>query len=313
MKKFSKKIVLCGMTALLAAALMSCKDDDGPTPPPPTDRPSWLLEDAEFPFPGEEYEYEVGELSGNLIDNGDADGGEAETGAVEYKAESGCTVEYVDGGVSGKCCLVKQGGTGSWQEFYYDVTKFYGQGKSYLLSFDVKANPDAALVTDALGAAGKSNEQPLSVSYAVYSGDVKDWANRTGNEHYDFDDEGKPTGYWKKPIVSPWGGPFSTSEYFTEALKDKGVEVELAGDVPLVTENWTHYDYVISTEDIESIINNTGLYVMQVAFSMGPQAVGGYSYMLDNITFRDLNIEVERLGQTAFATTGEEEGGEGAE
>lgn len=326
MKKFSKKIVLCGMTVLFAAALISC--DDGstkskPRPPKPQgQRPSWLLEDAEFPFPGEDFDYEVGELSGNLISDGNADDGEAETGAVEYKTETGCTVSKVDGGASGQCLKVVQGGTGTWQEFYFDVTKFYGQGKSYLLSFKVKADPDAE--TTVFSAATEKNpavffaskEQALSVSYTVYSGDVKNWANNTeGCEHYDFE-EG-PKGYWGTAIVGPWGGPFCADEYYSEELKNKGEDVELSDSTPLVTSEWKQYDYVISSADIESIVNNTGVYQMLVAFSMGANAGGGYSYLLDDIVFKDLNIEVERLGQTAFATTGEDEGGdeggEGAE
>ena len=312
----------------IAALVTACPDPNpnpdpgqGPVPMygPPVPVVPWVIEDVEFPFPGEDFEYEVGELSGNLISDGNADDGEAETGAVEYKTETGCTVEKVDGGASGQCLKVVQAGTGAWQEFYFDVTKFYGQGKSYLLSFKVKADPDAeTTVFDAANNVNfASKDQALSVSYTVYSGDVKNWANNTeGCEHYDFEDG--PKGFWGTAIVSPWGGPFCADEYYSEGLNAAGEDVALsANNTPLVTSEWKQYDYVISYADIESIVNDTGVYQMLVAFSMGPSAGGGYSYLLDDIVFKDLNIEVERLGQTAFATTGEDEGGdeggEGAE
>lgn len=296
------------MTALIAAALISCSDNGGGhedpvNPPDPNngERPNWIIEEAEWPFEIEDNT--VGEVSGNLVLNGDADGGTAEKVSCTFGGESGVQTTEVDGGVDGsKCFRIAQlrnaeGEDDKWQEFCCDITKFYGQGKSFLLSFKLKADPNAA--ADKC----KSEGEALSVGYAVYSGAVKNWAVakslKTGKEYeyYDFDDSFEP---------GPWGHGFTKDESIAQELG-----VYLSDGPVLATGEWTQYNYVIPATTIEEAVNNTGLCNMTVSIYMGDDAISGYSYLLDDIVIKDLNVEVDRLGQTWFDPTKEPE--EGAE
>ena len=278
--KITKKILAAGLSALAFCAFTGCSGEDNPgSGPRPNERPSWLYEDAEYPFVAENA---LGEIGENLVDNGNADGGKGESSTG---AEAGVSVEAVDGGVDGsKCWRVTQaGGENTWQEFNFDLTPYYGQGKSYLVSFKLKADPSAT----AEGYA--SSGETLDLSYSLYNGAVKNWAEKRGVEHYEYDDS-------DSSIVGPWGGEFS-SDIDTFGEIEEGFEFSGAA---VATDNWVEYNYVIDTQNIEKKVDNTGVYWFGIAMSMGPEGSGKYSYLLDDIVIKDLNEELERLGQTAF-------------
>lgn len=305
MLKLKKKLFLSGIAALAAFTFMGCPDPSkGPDQP---ERPSWLPDVVEWPF---ETEDTVDVISENLFDNGDFDGTNVDDGLI-YKTESGCNVTTdVEGGASGNCIRVAQTGSAEkqWEEFQIDLTDLYGQGKSYYLSFKLKADPEAATTVWTTTTEGegeeavavpvnyKSNNQTLNVSYSVYSGAVKNWANEqkaAGNtdveDYYDFDDELPGT----EGIVSPWEGEFSKDLVFEEALPG----VKLTTTLPVATDEWTQYDFVIPSSQIEEKINNTGLYSFSISLYMGGHAEGGYSYLLDDIVIKDLNTEIYRIGK----------------
>ena len=79
MKKNSKKFAIIGTLALVAAMFISCGPKE-PTPPaPPIDpdvRPDHLKQIVPWPYP--EIENDIGIISGNLVNDGDADGTAAE-------------------------------------------------------------------------------------------------------------------------------------------------------------------------------------------------------------------------------------------
>lgn len=316
MKKFSKKIVLCGMSALFAAALMSC-DDSGspkskpelPEPPSPGEHPAWIPDDIEYPYAGEDA---VTAISGNMVDDGDADGTNADTYIkLVHGGESGVVCTAVEGlGVNGsKCWRVSQtgGATSEWQEFNFDLTPIYGQGKSYLISFKYKADPGVADEKDADGNPNqiygyKSKDVALDVSYSVYSGDVKMYTAAQGLEYYDFSGDGDEIGVWGTAIKSPWSNPFSTEDVFYEGLAEAlGVEpetLEINTGAAKASDNWKECNLIIPSTALEEKINNTGVYYFGLTFSMGPNAVGGYSYLLDDISIKDLNAEIEYFGRS---------------
>lgn len=315
MKKFSKKIILCGMTALFAAALISCSDNGGGhpdpiDPPDPNDgeRPAWLKEEAEWPLDLEELENTVSEVSGNLVLNGDADGAPAgETLYGTFGGESGVKIETVDGGVTGKCFRVSQERNDPeddcWQEFNFDLTPFYGQGKSFYFSFKIKKDPNA------------KKTGPVTVSYAVYSGALQQWAREcslkaTGEKesegymYYDYS-EGVPA---KDSIQDPWSNPFLAKNPIIETAL--GVE-ELDTSTVTPTDEWVQCNYVIPATAIEAKVDNSGLYNLQLSMYMGEDGPSGYSYLIDDIVVKDLNKDdIERLGRTWFdpdEVTGSEE------
>ena len=174
-----------------------------------------------------------------------------------------------------------------------NLTNLYGQGKSFLLTFKAKADPEASTSEWANAPKEetdknfKSDGLPLSVGWALYNGAVKNWANKQGGdtEYYDF-----PGGI--DGIAEPWSGPWSEDEVFEDYVK--------GGSSVLLDDNWVEYKRVIAAKDIEEKVDNTGVYYFAITFSMGTDAIGGYSYLLDDVQIIDLNPDIERLGQTAF-------------
>ena len=233
----------------------------------------------------EEVENKVGTISGNLFKNGNADGGESdERVPAVFSPESGCSYEEVEGGVDGtKCFKVTQGGTGTWQELSVDLTRFYGRGKSYLISFKAKADPDAGM--------NKSSGEPVRLYYTVVSGAVKDYMAQRGQQWYDYDDSGTDG------IVSPWVGNFADSKTLSVLTSEKApsnshfIQTEPLSDV------WTEYNFVIPATEIDRIVNNTGLYYFSFIPGMGENISGGYSYLLDDVVIKDLNSELPRTGR----------------
>lgn len=260
--KLTKKILIGSLAAFAIAMLTGCPGGSTTTP------------SEDEPYYGEN---KLGTLSANLVDDGDADETEGE---ITKFSNNNVTMDKVDGGVKGQAWKISQ--TGSWSELVVDLTDFYGRGKSFLVSAKVKNNPEAE---------AKYKDASFTASYCVYSGDVKNWADRTeGSEYYDFVD-GSLNEKGEK-IVGPWGGEKDViGEEFDFTEDELGLVTELSDD-------WKEIKYIITSTEIEKMINNSGLYKMEVEFYAGKDGASGYSYLIDDISIIDLNSENERLGRT---------------
>lgn len=269
--KLTKKILIGSLAAFAIAMLTGCPGD-GPTPP----------------NPHYEGENKLGTPSENLVNDGDADGYRGEIYAFGL---NDVEKTVVAGGVTGNAYKMKQTGD-EWCEFTFDLTDYYGPGKSFLISAKIKGDPE---VEDEAIRHGS-----FTACYCVYSGDVQDWAVANNTKYYDFK-EGA-TNKNGKEIVGPWGG-----EKDVEG-EDFDFEEEMEFNVPKVlTDDWQEIKYIITSTEIERMINDSGLYKMEVEFYAGPDAAGGYSYLIDDISIIDLNSEIKRAGQTWVDPTETEE------
>ena len=221
----------------------------------------------------------LGTIGENLVANGDADSEGTE--GIKPVMDFGGTAEVVAGGYTGNCWKITQNHRVEWQELNCYLTDVYGQGKSYLVSFKIKADPDAGANEFS------SYGELLNLGYSVYSGAVQDWAIATGYSYWDWDSS-------NPNIVEPWGLSFSSDEVFEDI---PGIDF-LNVNTPVLTDEWKQYNFVIPASEIDRVANGTGVYEFVLAFSVGPSAAYGYSYLLDDIEIRDLNTELPRTGRT---------------
>lgn len=273
MKKCTKKILLVGLATILAGMLVSC---DGLIKKEPKQEP--IVKDGlKNPYEGEDV---LGTVSANLLDDGDAD----ETEGEIYFSNYGVTQTKVDGGVEGQAWKVVQTEE-EWSELGIDLTSVYGQGKSYLISAKVKNDPENTAHKDAM----------FTVAWTLYSGDVKNWADAiSGTEYYDYN-ESDPS------IVSPWGGALDTEgTAYGYSEDDFNVPTEL-------TDEWQEISYIINSTAIEEKVNNSGVYKFSIAFYAGKDGPAGYSFLIDDISIKDLNSELKRNGMTWVDPNAEEE------
>ena len=273
--KLTKKILIGSLAAFAIAMLTGCPgntEEPGPT--------------------HYEGENKLGTPSDNLVTDGDADGYLGEIYAFGLNDVEKTVV--ANGGVTGNAYRMKQTGD-KWCEFTFDLTNYYAPGKSFLISAKIKGDPEVADDNVRHGS--------FTATYCVYSGDVQDWAIKNDTKYYDFDDESKPKNKYGIEIVSPWGG-----EKDVEG-EDYDFEEEMDFNLPKVlTDDWQEIKYIIKSTEIERMINDSGLYKMEIEFYAGEDAVGGYSYLIDDISIIDLNSEIKRAGQTwVDPTTPDEE------
>ncbi len=306
MKKNSKKIVTIGTLALVAAMFISCpKPVDTPVIEE-GEHPAWLKKIAAYPDVSEN---EVGVISKNLVQDGDADGTAAGASpALLMGGETGVESAVVDGGVNGtKCYQQRQTGSGEWQETNFKLTPIYGQGKSYLISFKYKADPAAEAENF------KSKDENLFVSYSAYSGDVQMACMKHGVENWAFDDKWGEKSVWGTDLIGPWGLSFSSDDYLVECLKEQ-LDPDFAVSEPTtLSDDWKECNVIIDAETIASALNNTGMYSFGLSIYMGASGEGGYSFLLDDIVILDLNYELEQMDVTwkdPNVTEEDEEGGE---
>jgi hypothetical protein len=257
--KLTKKILIGSLAAFALAMLTGC----------PGNNPD--------PKPENTVENKLGKMSGNLLDDGDAEGTEGEIYKMSSYNLEREKVE-VEGGHAWKVVQ-----TGKWGELIIDLTEVYAPGKSFLISAKVKNNPDAD---------SSAKNCAFAASYTVYSGAVKNWADaREDTEHYDFDPSENPN------IISPWDGEKDTTgadydcDDFPYTADDFGIPLQLS-------DSWQEVRYIIPATEIDKIVDNSGLYELEIAFSAGKDADAPYSYLIDDITIIDLNSEIEPTGQT---------------
>jgi hypothetical protein len=65
-----------------------------------------------------------------------------------------------------------------------------------------------------------------------------------------------------------------------------------------LSDEWQEIRYIISSTEIERIVNNSDVYKFDVEFYAGPDGAKGYSYLIDDISIQDLNSEITRAGMT---------------
>ena len=113
-------------------------------------------------------------------------------------------------------------------------------------------------------------------------------------EHYDFVEGDESIVNEKgEQIVSPWGGEIDTTgDDFDGFTEDDFNTVEKLSD------NWQKIQYIIPSTAIEEKVNNSGVYEFLIAFCAGPQGEAGYSYLIDDISIKDLNSELKRNKRT---------------
>ena len=274
MKKCTKKILLVGMAALLVGMLVSCGDTGNTNQ---NKKPEPLVKDGlKNPYEGED---KLGTISENLVDDGDADETEGEISFSGW----GSVKTKVDGGVSGKAWKIVQNSEDGWSELGLDLTSLYGQGKSYLISAQVKNDPD-----------GAHKNAPFYIAWTLYSGDVKNWCDENGYKHYDFPEDKAP-----ETIVGPWGGDFD-EEGDAFGISD-------LNNVTQLTDDWQEIKLIIPSTNIEEKVNNSGVYQFQIAFYAGKDGPAEYSFLIDDVNIQDLNSELKTYGQTWVDPNAEEE------
>ena len=261
MKKCTKKILLGGLAVILAGMMISCSGG--------AEKPASKVKDGlKNPYEGEDV---LGTVSENLLDDGDAD----ETEGEIYFSNYGVTASKVNGGVEGQAWKVVQTAD-EWSELGIDLTSVYGQGKSYLISAKVKNDPENTEHKNAM----------FTTAWTLYSGDVKNWAERTpGKDYYDYDES-------DSSIVSPWGGDLDT-EGTAYGYSDDDFNL-----VTTLSDDWQEISYIINSTAIEEKVNNSGVYKFSIAFYAGEDGPAGYSFLIDDISIKDLNSELKRNGQT---------------
>lgn len=279
MKKCSGKIMLVGMIALLASAFISCGNGtpggNGNSQPGPGPAP--VKDGLINPYEGED---KLGQVSENLLDDGDADECEGEIFFSSWGSEK----TKVDGGVTGKAWRIYQNEE-EWSELGIDITKLYGQGKSYLITAKVKNDPENTAHKNA----------SFKLAWTLYSGAVKNYCDENNIKYYDFPDETVTT------IESPWGGKFDeTGEAFGYSEDDLNV-------VDVLSDEWQEIVCILPSTHIEEKVGNSGVYEFQLSFYAGAKGEEGYSFLIDDICIKDLNSELKRYGQTWEDPNAEEE------
>ena len=228
------------------------------------------------PTPQEPVENKAGDVSENLIYNGDL-----ELEDVTDLQGDGASIEILDGvGYDGSRGL-KVIQTENYGEVLVDITDYYGRGKSYYIE---------AKFCNANDAEGRTDDLNAKIDFSVVSG--VGYAT-TGQ---DYDIPGQYDGSWRDEGA---------------ALDVFDIEV-LGQSTPLEEEGgWETISGILDAEQIEALLVNqtqlcgggdVSLYKLMVVFYLGTYSEGtgqsGYRYYLDDVVVKDLNSELKRTGRT---------------
>jgi len=274
----AKKITLIMFVLLIASAFVfvSCDPEAGgggnkPTPVKPADK--------------DPIEVKLGQMSDNLVYNGDFENAKPEH---DFSSED-ATIEIVEDG-SNKALSVIQ--VEPWGDVPLDITEYYGRGKSYLISAKFKNN-------------GSTREDYLDahVSFTVVSGAVM---------------EAVKSGQYKKKNGDPWEAYYDCDDiyqgsWYSDALAYEtfGIETNAAG-VELSDTEYVEVTAILDAQTIENLLVDTTtkytpgkeptmaklLAVFYVGNYDADGGQSGYSYYLDDVVIKDLNSELERQGLT---------------
>jgi hypothetical protein len=229
------------------------------------------------PTPQEEVVNKAGEVSANLVYNGDFE----LDGDTDLSGD-GAGVEIVDGeGVDGThALLVKQ--TENYGEVMFDLTDYYGRGKSYYVEakFRNANDPD-----------GRTDDLNAKIDFSVASGVGYEYVGHA------YDIPGQYDGSWLDE---------------GECLDIFDIQVD--GEVAPLDQETSEYvtlSAIIDAEQIEELLVNqtqlcgggdVTLYSLSIVFYVGTYSEGtgqsGYIYYLDDVVIKDLNKEIKRTGRT---------------
>ena len=228
------------------------------------------------PTPQEPVENKAGDVSENLIYNGDL-----ELEDVTDLQGDGASIEILDGvGYDGSRGL-KVIQTENYGEVLVDITDYYGRGKSYYIE---------AKFCNANDAEGRTDDLNAKIDFSVVSG--VGYAT-TGQ---DYDIPGQYDGSWLDEG--------SALDIFDIEVLGQATPLEVEG-------GWETISGILDAEQIEELLVNqtqlcgggdVSLYKLMVVFYVGSYNEGtgqtGYRYYLDDVVVKDLNSELKRTGRT---------------
>lgn len=269
MAKKTTLLLIISVLLIAMFAFVACKND--PVVPP---------------TPQEPVVNKAGEVSDNLVYNGNL-----EDGSSSDLSGDGANVAVVgnEGYNNSHALHVEQ--TENYGEVLVDISDLYGRGKSYYVEAKFRnAGPE-----------GRADDLNAKIDFNVVSGVGYE---KTG---HDYDIPGQYDGSWLDAD--------SASNIF-----DIEIELDASAGTPIVDDDWVTISAVLDAEQIESLLVNqtklcgggdVTLYKLAIVFYVGtyaekkegevyPGPVGqeGYIYYLDEVVIKDLNSELKRTGRT---------------
>lgn len=231
---------------------------------------------------------EVTNVSGTVGENL-VYGGDFERGGDHDVMGDGAALEVVaNKGVDGTYGLSVQQNQ-FYGEVYIDITKYYGQGKSYYVEASFKNN-DSTKVSDLTA----------RIDYWVVSGAVvKAVDSQWWEGYYDCDEI--------------YTGEFLSNN---EAMNVFGIETD-GYEKTITDDGYVTIRGIIPASEIDRVLVETTnqygsgeptMYLLSVVFYVGSFLnQDGYNYYLDNVIIKDLNTEIPRQGATYDPSTEPEE------
>ena len=227
---------------------------------------------------------EVTNVSGTVGENL-VYGGDFERGGDHDVMGDGAALEVVaNKGIDGSNALRVQQ-TELYGEVYIDITKYYGQGKSYYVEASFKNN-DSTKVSDLTA----------RIDYWVVSGAVvKAVDSQWWEGYYDCDEI--------------YTGEFLSNN---EAMNVFGIETD-GYEKTITDDGYVTIRGIIPASEIDRVLVETTnqygsgeptMYLLSVVFYVGSFLnQDGYNYYLDNVIIKDLNTEIPRQGATYDPST----------
>lgn len=258
-KKATLIMIIC-MLLVSACVFVSCKEE--PLAPPAPQKKERAEVENTVGIPGENLVEDFGDIQ-----------------------EDGSTIEIAAGaGYSGgDAIIVTQ--TADYGEVVFDLTPYYGSGKSYYVEAWYKNN-------------GSTREDDLTayLAFSIVTGSGYDATGQT------YDIPGQYDGDWMDN---------------DEALDFFELETNTGG-ADLKDNAWHKVAAVLDAENIENLMlhedsQNKGdgdptMYLLSIVFYVGTHPnQDGYIYYLSDIVVKDLNTELEAEGKTYEAPEEEEE------
>lgn len=272
----AKKITFTMLVLLIVSAFVfvSCEQEAGGGKVP-----------GPAPAPVEKVENVAGEVSANLVFNGDFENGDDS----DIKDDGSTSQVVADLGIDGShALLVEQSET--YGEVMMNITEYYGRGKSFYVEGWFKNVGGEGTRTDDLTA---------YLSFNIVTGGGYTTIGQT------YDIPGQYDGSWLSD---------------DEAEEIFGIETNCGGE-DISDGEWHKVCAILDAEQIEAVMQSeddqchwtgdTTMYLLAAVWYVGtyPQQ-DGYKYLLDNVVIKDLNKELKRQGATYEAPEEPDEEGE---
>ncbi len=246
-----------------------------------------------LPQPKAKVENKAGEVSENLVYNGDLESEDA----PDLQGDGASILRTEGVGVNNSYALLVTQNE-NYGEVMVDFTDYYGRGKSYYVEASFKNVGGEGTNTDDLTA---------YLAFSLVAGQGYEATGRT------YDVPGQYEGGWLSD---------------DDAFEIFGIETNMAGE-DISNGEWHTVAAIVDAEQIEELLKsetqlNGGsgdptLHTFNIVFFVGTYSEDGpgqkgYVYYLDNVVIKDLNKELKREGRTYEAPdTGDdgEDDGEG--